>query len=73
MKIQASRVEQPDTGPLRKHKVTSFWGSERTSRRRQRLSLALKSEEDLGKDKKNWFPTIGSSMSRGRQGEDRSS
>jgi len=26
MKIQASRVEQPDTGPLRKHKVTSFWG-----------------------------------------------
>lgn len=26
MKIQANRAEQPDTGPLRKHKVTSFWG-----------------------------------------------
>ena len=26
MKIQANRAEHTDTGPLRKHKVTSFWG-----------------------------------------------
>lgn len=48
MKIQANREEHTDAGPLRKQKVTGSWeGSERTSWRRQHLSLALKSEEDL--------------------------
>lgn len=48
MKIQANREEHTDAGPLGKQKVTGSWeGSKRTSWRRQHLSLALKSEEDL--------------------------